>query len=67
MEPMPTNAQTNKKPFSHVVNIRVPEALYQRILRVVEDEGITLADWTRDALLNAVRRAERHSARLDNP
>ena len=44
-----------------VVTIRVPQALRARIQRVTEAEGITIADWTRDALLNAVRRAERRS------
>ena len=48
-----------KSKASAVITVRVPNAVYARILKVVEAEGITLADWTRDALLNAVRRAER--------
>jgi hypothetical protein len=46
-----------------VITVRVPIAVYDRIVKVVEAEGITIADWTRDALLNAVRRAERQQRR----
>lgn len=59
--PTPINLPTErtKKPSSAVITIRVPKAVHDRILRVVEAEGITLADWSRDAMLAAVRRAER--------
>jgi hypothetical protein len=44
---------------TRVITVRVPVPLHDRIQRVVDEEGISIADWTRDALLNAVRRAER--------
>lgn len=50
---------------TRVITVRVPVALHDRIQRVVDEEGISIADWTRDAMLNAVRRAERATRRVE--
>jgi hypothetical protein len=67
LDDMPQRNQSSEMPAgglpagkqTRVITVRVPVALHDRIQRVVDEEGISIADWTRDALLNAVRRAER--------
>ncbi len=59
----PEKAEGATSKASAVISVRVPRAVHARIMAVVEAEGITLGDWTRDALLNAVRRAERNLRR----
>jgi hypothetical protein len=44
------------------ITVRVPNALHARIVALCEAEGISIAEWTRAALLFVVRREERQRA-----
>jgi hypothetical protein len=48
---------------SGTVTFRVPRPLYERLEKILADEGISMADWGRDVILQAVRKAEREQAR----